>query len=425
MKSANSRWYVLLVLTIVYVLNVADRFVISTLIEPIKAELGLSDLGVGFLTGIALAIFYLTMGLPIAVIADRANRRNIVTAAVAVWSLMTALCGLSQTFWQFLLARTGVGIGEAGGTPPSHSIISDAFAWKERAAALSIFALGQPLGSMLGSLGGYISDASGWRVAFFTLGMPGLLMALVVRFTISEPRRGGLDRNINAGQARFADTVKFMLGQRSLRHCLAGIFLFSFWGYGFLLWAPALLKRSYGLSVGAAGGVLAPIHGLGGTLMLLLTSWLMARIGQRDVRQFPWFIATVIAFATIPSIIACTTNSLDTVRMMLWLFIPFVYAAVGPFFALIQNLTPPAMRAQACAVALLIANLGNLVAAPLIVGAASDWLAARHGANSLRVALVPVGLVGFWAAAHFFAMGRSIEEDMIRSGTLEGPMARI
>jgi predicted MFS family arabinose efflux permease len=416
--SVAERWYTLFLLTLVYVLNVADRFVVSTLIEPIKNDLQLSDTSVAFLTGFALAIFYVTMGLPIAVYADRTNRRNVVALALGIWSLMTALCGAAQGYWQLLFARIGVGFGEAGGTPPSHSIISDMFPWNQRAMAFTIFALGSSLGSMLGSASGYISDAIGWRMVFFIFGVPGILVALVVRFSLREPQRGALDVRKTEG-VPFKDTLRFMFKGDTQRHCLIGILLFAIWGYGLMWWAPTFLIRSFGLSVGEAGGTLLPIHGIGGTLSLVLTAWLMSKIGKQDPRLYPRFIAIVILLGTVPSIIAINTDSFALSRVMLWIFIPFVYAAVGPFFSLIQNLSPAGARSQAIAIGLFIANIGNLILAPQGVGILSDLLAPEYGRESLRLALLPVSCFGFWAAWHFWIAGRTIVTDMQNAGTLD------
>jgi predicted MFS family arabinose efflux permease len=418
-ETTKARWYTLIVLTVVYILNVADRFVVSTLIEPIKAELRLSDSSVALLTGVALAVFYILAGLPIATYADRTNRRNLVASAVAIWSVMMTMCGFAQNYWQFLLARIGVGVGEAGGTAPSNAIISDRFPWNERAFALTVFAAGSSLGSMFGSAGGYVSDAFGWRTVFFFFGIPGIIAALMVRFTLSEPRRGALDaRQAPQIPSNLSAALGFMRSQRSMRHCLAGIFFFSLWGYGLMWWTPAFLVRSYGFSVGGAGGTLAPIHGVGGTLMLMLTSWIMLATEQRTARYIPWFIATVIALATIPAFLVYSSHSFSTTHLMLWIFFPLVYAAVGPFFSLIQNLSPPRHRAQACAIALLVANIGNLIVAPQCVGIASDLLVGKHGHESLRLALIPLSLVGLLAAFHFWSVARTVEHDMRVAGAI-------
>src|SRR6266404_7875955 len=197
----RDRWYVLAILTVVYALNIADRFSVSTLIEPIRQELRLSDSGIAFLTGVALALFYVTVGIPIAALADRKSRRNILAISLAIWSGMTALCGLAQNYWQLLLARFGVGTGEAGGTPPSTSMLADKFPPARRPMAHTIFALGTCLGAALGSLvAGAVAERSGWRAAFLVLGIPGLLVALLVWSTVREPRRGQLDSSAVGNQ---------------------------------------------------------------------------------------------------------------------------------------------------------------------------------------------------------------------------------
>ncbi|MBV9695777.1 MAG: MFS transporter, partial [Gammaproteobacteria bacterium] len=196
---AANRWYVLALLTVVYALNIADRFSVSTLIEPIRQDLHLSDARVGFLTGVALGLFYVFVGLPVAALADRLNRRNILAVSLALWSGMTALCGLVQSATQLMWARFAVGIGEAGGTPPSTSMLADKFAPARRPMALTIFALGACLGAWLGSqVAGAAAERSGWRTAFLVLGIPGLLLALLGRLTNHEPARGDLDQHIAA-----------------------------------------------------------------------------------------------------------------------------------------------------------------------------------------------------------------------------------
>jgi predicted MFS family arabinose efflux permease len=412
------RWYALATLTLVYTLSVADRFVVSTIIEPIKHDLGLTDAGVGFLTGAALAIFYAALGLPVALYADRANRRNLIAISLSIWSVMTAVGGITQSYWQLLLARVGVGIGEAGGVVPANSIIADLFPWRKRALAFTIFALGSSLGSMLGSLGGFISDAFGWRSVFFVFGIPGIVLAIVLRLTIVEPDRGGTATPSRAEPLRLSDTVRLMLARPALRRCLWGISLFGCWGYGLMWWTPAYLMRSFGLSAGEAGGLLLPIHGIGGTIAVLSTGWLMLKIGQRDPRQYTWFMALVVGIGTIASMIAYFGYAIEVTRTMLWIFIPCVYMAVGPFFSLIQNMLPPDRRAQGAAIAIMLANIGNLIVAPQLVGLLSDVLAPDYGRRSLQLALFPVACSGCLAAYFFWSMSRTLIADMRSAGTI-------
>ena len=284
--ASRDRWYVLGILTVVYALNIADRFSISTLIEPLRSELHLSDAGIAFLTGGALAMFYVTVGIPVAALADRANRRNILAASLAAWSAMTALCGLAHNLLQLTLARFGVGIGEAGGTPPSTSILADKFPPARRPMALTVFALGACLGAWLGSsVAGTAAERGGWRAAFLVLGIPGVILALIVWLTVQEPRRGQLDAGTTpAARSTFPATLRFIAAQRSAVHLLIGGSVATFWSWGLMWWTPAFLQRSHHLSVGQAGQLLGPMHLIAGTASTLLAGWLMAQRAAADPR---------------------------------------------------------------------------------------------------------------------------------------------
>jgi MFS family permease len=405
--SVAARWYVLVLLTAVYAVNIADRFMISTLIEPIKADLNLSDSAVALLTGTALAIFYVAAGLPLALIADRSNRRNLIAASLLAWSVATAACGFVRTFWQFMVARILVGVGEAGGTPPSHSIVSDHFPPERRALALSIYSIGASLGSMIGATSGTISEQWGWRTAFWVLGLPGVALALLILATVREPARGRLDSAPDAREpVSFSKTLSYTRLHPTLAHCLIGGSVFTLWSWGLMWWTPSYLVRSHHLSLGAAGDLLSLIHGIGGTTALIATSVAMPFVEKWGPRALPLFTAAVICIGTIPSIIAFSTASASVAAATLWLFIPLSYCAFGPTFALVQNLVPADMRAQAAALLLFSANIANLVVAPQLVGLISDILAPQFGTESLRLALLPLTLCGFWAAAHFWIVAR-------------------
>jgi predicted MFS family arabinose efflux permease len=414
--SLARRWYVLVILTGVYALSIADRFVMSTLIEPIKADLHLSDSAIGFLTGVALALFYVTAGLPLASLADRANRRTMIAIALGTWSVMTALCGTAQSFSQLLLARIGVGVGEAGGTPPSTSLVSDYFPWRRRALALSVYSVGASFGSMLGSSAGYASDAWGWRAAFLLLGVPGIIVAITVAVTVREPQRGRLDELPPPVRAGLLDTLRFTRAQPALLHTLIGASVYTLWGWGLMWWTPSYLVRSHHMTLGDAGGALSLMHGIGGTAVLVLTMVVMGRLAKRDARCVPWFVAAVIVLATVPSIIAYTAASGALAVKMLWIFIPLSYAPFGPTFALLQNLVPASMRAQAVALMLFFSNFANLVIAPQAIGFASDWLAPTFAAESLRHALIPLAFVGFWAAWHYWLCAKHLASGLHRAG---------
>jgi predicted MFS family arabinose efflux permease len=419
------RRYVLGVLTLVYALNIADRFVVSTVLEPIRIELALGDAAVAFLTGVALALFYVTVGLPMATLADRANRRTIVAASLAVWSAMTALCGTAATAWQFLAARIGVGIGEAGGTPPSTSMLADTFAPGDRPMALTVYALGAPLGAWLGSqVAGAVADAFTWRAAFVALGVPGLLVAALVALTIREPPRGRFERAARAETARasLGDTVAWLRAHRSAFHVVAGGTVGTLWGWGLIWWTPTFLTRAFGLTPGAAGAVLGPMHLVAGTLATLATGWVVSRPYAADSRRIAWLLAGVLLAATLPSTLAYWTGQRALAVACLWVLVPSIYFFIGPSFGLLQNVVPPAMRAQAVAVLLFTANVANLIVAPQAVGLASDWLSARGGgpAESLRWPLVALSFTGAWAAWHFWAAARILHADETAAGTRGG-----
>jgi MFS family permease len=417
-SAERDRWYVLAVLTVVYALNIAARFSISTLIEPIRQELRLSDSGIAFLSGFPLAMFYVTVGIPVAALADRANRRNILALALAIWSGMTALCGMAHNSLQLLLARVGTGIGEAGGTPPSTSMLADKFPPSRRPMALTVFALGTSIGAWLGSsVAGAAAEHGGWRAAFLVIGVPGVVVALIVRLTVREPRRGQLDALASpAARSTLLTTLRFIHTQRSALHLLVGGSVATFWSWGLMWWTPGFLMRSHHLTVGQAGQLVGPMHLVAGTAGILLAGWLVGRRAARDPRYVARLLAWVTAGCTLPSILAYWVLSEQAATILLWVFVPGVYFYIGPILGLLQNVIPANMRATTCAILLFLANLANLVLAPQIVGWLSDWFAASFGAGeeSLRWALLLLAPTGFWAAWHLWKCGVTIRDDEAR-----------
>ena len=411
----NERWYALAVLTLVYSLNIADRFSVSTLLEPIRVDLQLSDSSVAWITGTALALFYVTVGIPVAILADRANRRNIVAISLVLWSAMTAFCGLAQNLLQFVLARFGVGIGEAGGTPPSTSIIADKFAARDRPMAMTIFALGAPIGAWLGSsLAGAIAEHYRWRAAFLLLGIPGIVIGLLVYLTVREPPRGRYDVAAPASARRsLGGALRLMIRQRSALHLIGGGTIGTLWGWGLLWWTPAFLMRAHGMSVGEASAVLGPMHLVAGTLATIATGFLVSPRTAADPRRVVWLLGGVIAMVTLPSVLIYWTTSRSLAIAMLWIVVPAIYFFIGPTLGLLANVVPATMRAQTVAVLLFTANVANLIIAPQGIGMLSDHLAPLLGSNaeSLRWALVALAPTGFWAAYHYLASARTIRAE--------------
>jgi MFS family permease len=416
-SSLAERWYVLIIMMLVYTLSIADRYVLSTLLGPISKELNLTDTGAASL-GIPLALFYVTMGIPLSWLCDRTNRRTLLAASVAVWSLMTTLTGYTRGYFDLLLARIGVGVGEAGGTPACNSIIADYFPPNRRSMAMTVFALGAPIGAWLGSdIAGYVSTQHGWRAAFLVLGIPGIVLALIVLVTVKEPKRGRLDVVTEDKSPTVMETMKFLWSQKSAVHSIMGSGISALWGWGLMWFTPVFLQRTYQMDEGAAGGLLGQIYLVGGIGASLITAYIVARPTYTDPRKIARLLAVVTAVATIPSFLAYWTHDLGFAKLMWWIFIPAIYFYIGPAFALCQNLAAPKMRAMAVAISLLIANLLNLIVAPWIVGSLSDYFAGPAGADadSLRMAQLILAPTGFWAAWHYWRAEKYIIEDQKRA----------
>jgi MFS family permease len=412
------RWYVLVVMCLIYALNIADRYVVSTVLEPIRLELQLTDSGVAFLTGVPLAFFYCSFGLLVAWVADRSNRRNILATCLILWSGFTAICGLSQRYWHLLLARIGVGVGEAGGTPTASAIVADYFVADRRPMAFTVIALGAPIGAWLGAdLAGLTAHLYGWRAAFLVLGIPGVLLGLLVFATIREPVRGRLDAAGHQEKPSLMDSTRLIWRQKAAFHVIMGSGVSSLWGWGLIWWTPTFLMRSYDLNVGEAGAVTGRIHLVGGSLAIIGAAWAFSRKSMADPRRVLWVLAAGIGLTTIPSFVAYWTSSLDLAKLMFWLYIPAIYFFIGPCMGLLQNLTPPPMRAMVFAWSGLCGNVFNLIVAPQGVGFLSDWFAGTRGADasSLRWALLVLAPTGFWATYHFYAATKTIIEDQVRA----------
>lgn len=415
------RNYALFVLMLGYTANYVDRQILAILLEPIKQDLGVSDTQLGFLSGITFAIFYATLGVPIAMLADRANRRNIVAAAIAIFSTMTALCGFVTSFIQLTLARIGVGIGEAGSSPPSHSMISDMFPPEKRAAAMGIYSLGINIGILVGFLlGGWVSQWYGWRAAFLIVGVPGILIALLVRFTLKEPQRGhadGITAQASAVAPKFGEVWKLLWAQRSFRHLAFGCAMAAFAGYAGVTWIPAFLMRSYAMSPGEIGTWLALIIGFVGGAGTYAAGWLADRYGKRDVRWNMWVVA-IIMFVCFPFSVGLYLMA-DKYWALVFFVVPaFAGAAyIGPSLAMTQALVTLRMRAVASALLFLILNLIGMGLGPQVVGLISDLYTPAYGQESLRYALLTVMVVWPWAGIHFILAARTLKGDLERVKT--------
>lgn len=418
MLSRGARRYAMVILAIVYMFNFIDRTILSILLPAIKAEFGTSDTILGLLTGTAFALFYTILGIPIARYAERCNRRNLIAAAVALWSAMTAVSGYAANIVHLTLARIGVGIGEAGCSPPAHSMIADYFPPEERSTAMGFYTLGISAGIMFAYLGGgWFAQNFGWRTAFLIVGIPGLLLALIVRFTIAEPTRGASESRQSAGPAPgFAEVVRFLLKRQSFAHMAIAAGLSSFVGYATINFLPSFMVRSFGVDLATLGRWLGLIIGIAGGAGFFFGGYIADHLGRDGHRRALNFIAVTILLSV--GLLAVMYLSTTATAVLLLFILPAATTNVylAPVLAEAQSLVGLRMRATTSAIMLLVINLIGLAMGPLVTGALSDALEPQFGLESMRYSLMIVSLVIFpWAALHFYLAGRSIDDDLARA----------
>ncbi len=414
------RAYVLFLLTAVYLINFVDRQIISILLPFIKDEFQVSDTWLGLLSGLAFGLFYATLGIPIARYADKHSRKTIISVSLALFSFMTVLCGLATQFWHLFLARMGVGVGEAGTSPPSHSIIADLYKPEERATAMGIFALGVPLGIMVGFFaGGQIAAAFDWRIAFIAAGLPGLVLALIVYFTLRDPPRGLADNrhHEDVEQPPLGEVVRILISRSSFVHICFGAALSALVGYGVAQWVPSYLVRTHQMDIGTVGLVLAMIFGVFGGIGTFFGGYLADKLAQRDIRWTMWLPALGVTVST-PFALFFYLSDLVVLGILAFL-VPATLSAIflAPALAICQSLVPTAMRATTSAVFLFITNIVGLGLGPLAIGALSDFLlpAAGDASTALRWSLALVSLIGLWSALHMYLASRSLKADLARA----------
>lgn len=400
------RYYMLGLLWLTYTFSVLDRYVMGILVEPIKRDLGVSDSMMGFLSGTVFGLFYATLAIPVAMLADRSNRRNVVAASLFIWSLCTMFCGMATNAVQLALARIFVGVGEAGSTPPAQSLIADLFPPSERGKAVGLFASGGSLGIVLAfTLSGLIAGQWGWRWAFILLGAPGVLLALLMLLTTKEPRRGQTDpggqKKADAVAPPFAEVLRFILGNRGLVHLIGALILTTTTGSVLALWVPAYLIRNFQVSEAQLGPALGLVIGVAGMLGAIAVGWVSDRVARKKPSRRV-LIGALMQMLVWPCMAAALLST--NYNSALWLLvIPgfFIYAPVAVGWAILQNIAPPRMRATIVGIGVLVANIGALVIGPQLVGLASDWLANGDATVGLRNALLLSGLLYPWAAFHY------------------------
>jgi len=402
---------VLGMLLVVYIFNFLDRQILSILAAPIQADLGLSDTQMGLLGGIAFALLYSTLAVPLAVTADRTSRSWVITISLVAWSGFTALCGLAQNFWSIFLARLGVGIGEAGGVAPSYAIIGDYFPSSRRAFALSIYSLGIPLGSAAGvMLGGYIAARVDWRMAFIVVGLLGVLIAIPFKLIVKDVPR----------TVAVADERPRLLAIAGLLACKQSFWLLSFGaasssmlGYGVAFWLPSLLQRSFGLDLVQTSQFYGAVLLVGGTAGVLLGGWAGDRMGGRDKAWYGWlpafaFLAALPFYAT-----GISSHSVMTAFVLFLVPQAFAYIWIGPVLTAVQHLVEPRARATASSLFLLINNLIGLGGGIYALGALSDLLKPTYGDEALRYSML-YALALYGLAALLLALaGRQLRRDWV------------
>jgi MFS family permease len=413
-KPSTRRYYVLGVLTIVYALNFLDRTIFNVLIEPIKKEFTLSDTTMGLLAGFGFVLFYSLLGIPIARLADRLNRRNIVALAFAFWSAMTFLCGMAQTVTMLTLARIGVGIGESAGSPASQSIVADLFTKNERPRALGIYAIGTYLGIFLGYfIGGYVNQHYGWRMAFFTAGLPGIALAAVLWLTISEPKRGAMAETFMPEP--IGPTLGFLASQQSFVIVLIGFCLTTYTNYATAAWIPPFLARVHHLSSAEIGTYAGTFKGLAGMAGTLIGGLVVVQISRRDDRWKLWAPAITSGLAGPVFAVCMLTNHFATMVAALAATSFLVGFHLGPIFAIAQTAARPSMRALASAIIALTATCFGQGVGPLVVGVINDALKNDYGANAVRYSLLSAAVTTTLGALVFVWAARTIRADIQRA----------
>lgn len=411
--SDNYRWYVVGILLLVHVFGHVDRQIMNVLVEPIKQEFGLSDTVMGLMTGAAFALFYATLGLPLALWADRRNRRNMIAAAITVWSVMTVFCGMAVNAFHLILARIGVAVGEAGSNPASHSIIADLFPLARRATPMAVLAIGPNLGILLGfTVGGILSAAYDWRVAFIAAGAPGILIGLLVLLTVREPVRGQADGLVSSGGGSLAELLRTIRARPSLFYIIAGFSFAAFFGYGAIAWLTAFFERSYGLSRAHIGPLIGLVVGIAGSAGTFSGGFLADRLGKRDVRWRVWVIC-IVGLAATPFAIAAFLVK-DWVVTLALFTLPATIAVfhAGPSFALVQGLVDVKIRAVGAAFLLFAINLIGGALGPFYIGAVSDFLEPRFGVESLRYAILSVVWAIVASVLCYFLASRTLGRDL-------------
>ncbi|HWJ36923.1 MAG TPA: MFS transporter [Steroidobacteraceae bacterium] len=419
-------WYVLALLLCVYSVNWMDRYVLVIILEPIKRDLRLSDTALGLLSGFAFALVYSLAGIPIARWADRGTRRSLISLGLVIWSLMTGLSGFAATFAQLTVARFGVALGESACSPPASSLIADYFPAHRRATAFAVYGVGISIGIALGlAVGGWANEVYGWRVAFMIAGLPGLILAVAVRYTIREPRRGQTEE-LSADTTFYSvtDTLRIILSRKSFLAAAIGIGLFSFSGNAFETWTPVYLMRLYHMNTGTIGAWMGPIEGVGGIIGTMAGGLLADRLGRHDIRWYLWMPATAAGVMVLSMWVFLHTNNSQT-SMFVSYFATILFSSsfMAPVVAISQRIIPVRMRALATALLYLLLNLIGPGAGPVVAGILNDALVGAYGVEAIRVSLTATLLGALGGIAFMLYAARQLPCDLHIAASRAAPLA--
>jgi MFS family permease len=411
-----SRRYILVMLTLVYVINYMDRNILNQLLPSIKTEFHLSDADLGFLSGTVFAILYATLGVPLAWLADRVNRRNVIAISMMLFAAMTAVSAYAATFRQLVVARIGTGIGEAGTSPSVNSVISDLYEPKERAAALSFYAAGLNIGLLLAFFGGgWVEQHYGWRDAFLAAGIPGLVLAFLFIFTVPEPKRGQAEKIVDDGRVpHLGETIAYLWSQKSFLYIAMGTAMAAFGGYAGTSFVPLMYSRVFHLTPEVRGLLIGGLFGVVGGIGTYMSGVLADALSKRDVRWNMWVILFFIGFSVPLFPFYFLSNNFAVA--VLCAVIPTMSGAayLAPCYAMVQSLAPLRMRAQAAAILLFILNIIGFGTGPWLVGLESDLLHPMLGADSIRWAMLSTAITWLIAAWCFWMASRRLPAELAR-----------
>ena len=410
--------YILVLLWFAGLLRFMDIQVFAVVLESVRTEFHLSDTQAGMLSGLAFALFYATLGIPLAFLADRYNRRNILSIVLTIWSGMTALCGTTVGYASLFLARMGVGIGEAGAMPTINSLLADYFPPNKRGTVFAIFNTSIPAGVFCGfMIGGWVLTHFGWRATFYSYGIPGVILAILIRLTLREPPRGGSE-NIAASleSVGFLDTLKFLWQRRSYRHLVMATTIMTVGAYGSGIWIPTFFTRIHGMSIGTVTVWLAWLYGVGGIIGSLMGGRLADHLSAKN-NDARWYVRIpgVAALMIMPfSFFVYLWYDPYTALKVHFGTTVLMHMYLGPAYGTVQSLAGAKRRAMAAGINLLVINLLGIGLGPVIVGSANDYLNSIYGDHAIRYSMLGLVVIAYtWSAIHFFLAARNLREDIV------------